>query len=101
MQYDTNCGLPVVGAVEPSSGMSVTTLRQHNPERKMTGEQLSECLRTLGWSARELARRVNRGERLIRRMCEGREEIPDNLADWVRQLSEIMARQPHLPKNWS
>jgi hypothetical protein len=48
----------------------------------MTSEQLSECLRTLGWSARELARRVNRGERLIRRMCEGREEIPDNLADW-------------------
>jgi hypothetical protein len=44
---------------------------------------------------------VNRGERLIRRMCEGREEIPDNLVDWVRQLSEIMARQPRLPKDWS
>ena len=66
----------------------------------MTGPEMSSCLTRIGWSVSELGRRLNVGDRRLRRMCQDREEIPDNLADWLRALAENADRQPRLPKDW-
>jgi hypothetical protein len=47
----------------------------------MTGDEMSECLRTIGWSAGELGRRVRVHDRRIRRMLAGSEPVPPNLAE--------------------
>jgi hypothetical protein len=53
----------------------------------MTADELSDCLRQIGWSARELARRVGWDEQTVRRMCGGSEPIPDELTAWVRGVT--------------
>lgn len=66
----------------------------------VTGDEMSDALRRIGWSVNELSRRLRIGERRLRRMTDGREEIPENLADWLRGLAENMDRQPRMPKDW-
>jgi len=52
----------------------------------MTTDELRRILNNLDWSQGELARRVNRSPRGIRRIAAGDAPIDDALADWLRAL---------------
>jgi hypothetical protein len=67
----------------------------------VTGDEMSDCLRRIGWSANELGRRLNVNEHRLRRMLTGRAEIPPNLAEWLRCYAQAIGRLPPLPKDWT
>jgi len=63
----------------------------------MPPERLSVILTTLGWSAAEVGRRLNIGERSVRRWLSGDMEIPDRIADWLEALMKHMRSAPPPP----
>jgi hypothetical protein len=63
----------------------------------MPPERLSVILTTLGWSAAEVGRRLNIGERSVRRWLSGDMEIPDRIADWLEELMKHLRSAPPPP----
>jgi hypothetical protein len=57
----------------------------------MTPDQLNEALRILGWSTRELARRVGCSPETSRRWTIGQLPVPPDIAVWVAACRDAMA----------
>jgi transcriptional regulator with XRE-family HTH domain len=64
----------------------------------MTHARLSAILTTLGWSSAELGRRLNIGERSVRRWLSGQQEIPDRVGDWLEAVVQAMQTAPPPPE---
>jgi hypothetical protein len=62
-------------------------------EKLMTGEELSECLRILRWSALTLAGEVLRDHKQVRRWLAG-SRVPADVAAWLRKLAEFHLANP-------
>ena len=56
----------------------------------MTKERMAEIMRQIGWSSRELGRRLGVRESSIRRYLQGSREVPPNLAAWLEGLATHM-----------
>jgi transcriptional regulator with XRE-family HTH domain len=60
----------------------------------VTGAELAAALRTIGWSQRELARRLNVGETQVRRWVAGQAPIPPALEIWLAKAADWHAKHP-------
>lgn len=54
----------------------------------MTPERLAQCLETLRWTNRDLARALGRSETIVRRWHSGA-VIPGAVQNWLETLTEI------------
>ncbi|WP_199707740.1 helix-turn-helix domain-containing protein [Teichococcus wenyumeiae] len=57
----------------------------------MTPARFAECLDTIGWTKRGLARRLGVGQAAVRQMANGRHEIRDDFAAWLEDLAAAHA----------
>jgi ribosome-binding protein aMBF1 (putative translation factor) len=57
----------------------------------MTPTEFRACLEQLAWSQRDLARVVSLDDRLMRRWAAGQNEIPSNIAQWLKTLATFHA----------
>lgn len=64
----------------------------------MTSDQFTHALETLGWSERELARRLACDPKLANRWSRGISEVPTDLGRWLDQLVKASARVT--PPSW-
>lgn len=63
----------------------------------MTPTRLRECLETLGWSQRGLARQLNRDEGSVRMWARGVLPIPEDVAAALEKLAQFHECNP-LPR---
>jgi DNA-binding transcriptional regulator YiaG len=63
----------------------------------MSPSRLADVLATLGWSAAELARRLNVSERTVRRWGRGDQPIPPQIDQWLEQMATYMQGAPPPP----
>ena len=66
----------------------------------MTGEEMVQAMRVIGWNSHELARRLRIHDRRLRRMQAGTEEIPEAMARWLMIWAQAASRLPQLPEGW-
>jgi len=66
----------------------------------MTGDEMGECLRAIGWEPPTLAQRLGVRPDTVRSWLSGRREIPDNLATWLLAVRDGQAAAGSLPENW-
>lgn len=59
----------------------------------MTPTRLRACLGTIGWSQRELARRIRYDERQVRRWASGA-KIPTEVAAWIEAVAALLSNAP-------
>lgn len=59
-----------------------------------SAERLQVALETIGWSLRELSRRLGSDYSTIRKMAHGRRHIPPALLDWLASIAAAMAAVP-------
>jgi hypothetical protein len=64
--------------------------------REMT---CAECLEALGWTAGDLARRLNIGDRPATRWLSGKNPTPPNILAWLRLLA-LHQVEHSLPEGW-
>lgn len=74
----------------PSTSRAPTT-RSSPP---MTPEELEEALAIIGWTAPELARRVQRHRSFIHKIRDGQKPVPTRIAEYVRMARRAMERLP-------
>jgi transcriptional regulator with XRE-family HTH domain len=60
----------------------------------MTGVELITALATIGWSQRELARRLGIDEATVRRWARSATPVPRPVAAWLRQAAAWHAAHP-------
>lgn len=60
----------------------------------MTPARLAECITTLDWTQRGLARRLGRGEQTIRQWLAGTVRIPSDVAAWLEKVARFVERNP-------
>ncbi len=60
----------------------------------MSPRRLLVCLVVLGWSERELARRLGRHQTTIRRWVDGGSAVDREVAAWLEALADFHARHP-------
>jgi transcriptional regulator with XRE-family HTH domain len=60
----------------------------------VTSPTLAEALRTIGWSQRELARRVGVDETRVRRWLAGKAPMPLDLVAWLAKAAVWHERHP-------
>jgi ribosome-binding protein aMBF1 (putative translation factor) len=60
----------------------------------MTPNSLRECLTSLGWSQRGLARTLNRQEGTVRQWARGAVAIPGDVAAWLEKLAMVHQKNP-------
>ena len=65
----------------------------------MSPDEFRACLDTIGWSQRNLARRLAIHYTRTERMATGRYPVPANIADWLRRLASLHAVHK-LPHGW-
>jgi transcriptional regulator with XRE-family HTH domain len=53
----------------------------------MSPARFAECLDTIGWTKRGLARRLGVGQAAVRQMANGRHEIRDDVGAWLEYLA--------------
>ena len=66
----------------------------------MTGAELSEVLRQIGWPVSELVQRLGVRPDTVTQWLRGRREIPDNLARWLVAVRDGVASAGELPDGW-
>jgi len=66
----------------------------------MTGDELGDVLREIGWLPRELARRLSVRSATVADWLTGRRNIPPNLEQWLYRVRDLQAQAPPLPDNW-
>lgn len=57
----------------------------------MPPSRFAECLETIGWTKRGLARRLRVGQAAVRQMANGRHEIRDDFGAWLEGLAAVHA----------
>jgi transcriptional regulator with XRE-family HTH domain len=60
----------------------------------MTPERLRECLKTLDWTQRGLARLLGRPEGTVRQWLAGVVRVPADVAEWLEALARFHERHP-------
>ena len=60
----------------------------------MTGDELKERRRRIGWAAEVLAREAKVSDRHWRRMEAGERPVPEDISAWVQRLSDAIAAVP-------
>ena len=65
----------------------------------MTPERIDFCLSIIGWSSNDLAYRLNRNDRSIRRWLSGARPMPDEVGLWLEAVREALLEIP-LPADW-
>jgi transcriptional regulator with XRE-family HTH domain len=63
----------------------------------VTGTTLADALRTIGWSQRELARRIGVDETRVRRWARGAAPVPEDVAAWLASAAAWHAEHPPPP----
>lgn len=66
----------------------------------MSGDEMTTIMRKLGWSAHELARRLDVRPQTVTGWTSSRRPIPPNLAEWLEQWSRLADKAPPLPRDW-
>ena len=66
----------------------------------MNGQELSEALKQIGWNPTELARRLGIRVHSIFDWLNGRRPVPDNVADWLIKVRDLVDQAPPLPDGW-
>jgi ribosome-binding protein aMBF1 (putative translation factor) len=66
----------------------------------MTKDDFNEALRAIGWSNREVARRLNSNETMVRYWSNGRCEVPEDIGRWLSKLAAAHASTP-TPKRFA
>jgi transcriptional regulator with XRE-family HTH domain len=64
----------------------------------MTPDEFRNALADIGWSQKELARRLDSNESNIRQMARGYRPIPDVLATWLVGLAALLGDWAPPPK---
>jgi hypothetical protein len=67
---------------------------------QMTGDEMGECLRAIGWEPTTLAQRLGVRPDTVRSWLAGRREIPPNLERWLLAVRDGVASAGPLPENW-
>jgi hypothetical protein len=86
--------------------LSADALRLHDRVRRasdargMTGDEMGETLRQIGWPTAELARRLSVREDTVRGWLKGRRPVPPNLERWLLAVRDNLANAPALPDGW-
>jgi transcriptional regulator with XRE-family HTH domain len=57
----------------------------------MSPARFAECLETIGWTKRGLARRLQVGQAAVRQIASGRHEIQDEFGAWLEGLAAAHA----------
>ncbi len=60
----------------------------------MSSHRLLVCLAALGWTLRELVRRLGCHRTTAMRWASGQSPVPDDVATWLETLVEFHARHP-------
>jgi plasmid maintenance system antidote protein VapI len=66
----------------------------------MDAAEMDALLKQIGWSVQTLAQRLGVRTSTIGDWLNGRRNIPDNLADWLRQVARALDQAPALPEGW-
>jgi hypothetical protein len=66
----------------------------------MDGQEMAQLLGRIGWPSSELARRLNIGVRSVAGWLSGKRPVPDNVAEWLREVADNADRAPRLPRGW-
>lgn len=61
---------------------------------------MAALLRRIGWSSNELARRLDVSYRSLNGWLHDTRPIPENLAEWLREVAAAQGMAPPLPKDW-
>lgn len=61
---------------------------------KMSSYRLLICLVIVGWSVRDLARRLGRHQTSVMRWCNGLSPVPEEVADWLEKVVAFHAAHP-------
>lgn len=60
----------------------------------MTPTRLRECLETIGWTQRGLARMLGRQEGTVRQWARGAVQIPEDVGYWVNRVANHIEKYP-------
>jgi len=63
----------------------------------MTAAEYRETLDSIGWSAREVARRLGVSAASAQRWRLGRAPVPAAIATWLRRIEDAVTRHPPPP----
>lgn len=85
---------------DPNITAALLTAATADPHGPMMPDEMRECLETLGWGQRELARQINSHESSVRQMARGKREIPETLAVWLRTIAAVHRALPQ-PIGWN
>jgi hypothetical protein len=66
----------------------------------MTGPELVDAMRTMGWNAPALAAHLDVPTKTVRDWMSGRREVPANLASWIQTRADAWRDLPDLPEGW-
>lgn len=66
----------------------------------MSGDEMAAVMKKIGWSAHEVARRLDVRPQTVTGWTSGRRGIPENLAEWLEQWSQLADKAPALPRGW-
>jgi DNA-binding transcriptional regulator YiaG len=62
--------------------------------------EVSELLQTIGWSQRELARRLNITDSTVRSWISGRRMPPPPVVEWLQDIARRIQEAPATPPGW-
>lgn len=65
-----------------------------DPNSNLSADRLGSAMLAVGWSAKELARRLGSDYQSIRKMATGRRHIPDTLLGWIEPLGAAVSAVP-------
>ena len=60
----------------------------------MTGPELDQAMRAIGWNGRALASRLRCSEMLVRKWRAGSIPIPDPVGQWLARVAHAIERLP-------
>lgn len=60
----------------------------------MTSQRYLQCLEILGWSFRELGRRIDAHEQRVRLWSTKPDNIPEHVAAWLETLTQAQESNP-------
>ena len=87
------------GLTDPEQRAHLILQRRHRRRAipclmTMSPTRLRECLALPGWSLRELARRLEIGDREVRKMAAGQVPIPDTVSGWLEEIHTVWMSVP-------
>lgn len=66
----------------------------------VTGDEMAEALKAIGWTSGELARRLDIRADTVQSWLIGRRPIPPNVERWLHQVRASLSTAPQWPDGW-